>query len=166
MDAVRSALQALGGQVGIARAAGGGTEVRMSVPQSLSVATVLTVQADHTLFGLPLETVSELARIRREAILPVRDGFAFVLRDRTIPLLSLTQLLGRPAAPPSPVAQVLLAGAGDQRVGIEVDGFGARLDVVLRPLPGLLAAAPGIRGSALLGDGTVLLVLELAELLQ
>ncbi len=165
MDAVRNAMQALGGQVGIARAPGGGTQVRMSVPQSLSVATVLTVHADDAVFGVPVESVSELARVQRGAILPVRDGQAFVLRQRTIPLLNLAQLLGRPAKPPPPVAQMLLFGAGDHRVGIEVDGFGARLDVVLRPLPALLSATPGMRGSALLGDGTVLLVLELSELL-
>jgi two-component system chemotaxis sensor kinase CheA len=165
MDAVRTALQALGGQVGIARAPAGGTVVRISLPQSLSVATVLTVQADGTHFGVPLESVAELARVRREAIIPVRDGQAFVLRDRTIPLLGLSELLGRGPAPAPPVARVLVVGAGDQRVGIEVDGFGARLDVVLRPLPALLSATGGIRGSALLGDGTVLLVLELSELL-
>jgi two-component system chemotaxis sensor kinase CheA len=165
MDAVRTALQALGGQVGIGPGPAGGTVVRISLPQSLSVATVLTVEADGTRFGVPLESVAELARVRREAIMPVRDGQAFVLRNRTIPLLCLTELLGRRPAPAPPVARVLLVGAGDQRVGIEVARFGARLDVVLRPLPVLLSAMRGIRGSATLGDGTVLLVLELSELL-
>jgi two-component system chemotaxis sensor kinase CheA len=166
MDAVRMAIHALGGQVGIARAPSGGTVVRMTVPQSVSVASVLTVFAGGTMFGVPVAGVSELARIRRDRILPVGDGQAFVLRQRTIPLLDLATLLGRPGAAPHPVARILLVGEGDPRVGIEVDGFGARLEVVLRPLPALLSAAPGMRGSALLGDGTVLLVLELSELLR
>ena len=166
MDAVRMAVQALGGQVGIARRPSGGTVVRIMVPQSLSVASVLTVQAGGSMFGVPVQSVSELARIRRDMILPVGSGQAFVLRQRTLPLLNLARLLGRAGAAPHPVAQILLVGEGDHRVGIEVDSFGARLEVVLRPLPALLSAAPGMRGSALLGDGTVLLVLELSELLR
>ena len=59
---------------------------------------------------------------------------------------------------------MVVAAAGAGRVGIGVDGFGARLDVVVRPLNGLLAGMPGMRGSALGGDGRVLLVLDMAEL--
>jgi two-component system chemotaxis sensor kinase CheA len=47
-----------------------------------------------------------------------------------------------------------------------VDGFGERLETVLRPLSGLLAGVPGLLGSALLGDGTVMLVLDLPGLIR
>jgi two-component system chemotaxis sensor kinase CheA len=61
---------------------------------------------------------------------------------------------------------VLVVAVAGQPVGLEVDSFGDRLDVVVRPLYGLLAGLPGMRGSALLGDGRVLLVLNLPELLR
>jgi two-component system chemotaxis sensor kinase CheA len=55
--------------------------------------------------------------------------------------------------------------SGAQRVGVEVDGFGERLDVLLRPMTGLLSGMPGVVGTALLGNGRVLLVLDLPALI-
>ena len=60
---------------------------------------------------------------------------------------------------------MLIASSGEERVGIEVDGFAERFDVVLRPMQGLLSGMPGVLGTALLGDGQVLMVLDLAELI-
>jgi two-component system chemotaxis sensor kinase CheA len=175
MDAVRVALYAIGGQVGIAPAPGGGTVVRLAVPQSLSLTTVVLVSAGGDVFGIPIEVIMETARFARAEVRPVGSGAAFVLRDRTIPLLSLASLLGH-AAPGErrearvPIerreAKVLVVAVAGQPVGLEVDSFGDRLDVVVRPLYGLLAGLPGMRGSALLGDGRVLLVLNLPELLR
>ena len=60
--------------------------------------------------------------------------------------------------------KVLVINAGKDRIGIEVDHVGERLDVVMRPMTGLLAGMPGVLGTSLLGDGRVLLILDLAEL--
>ena len=166
MDAVRAALQAIGGQASIAPVPGGGTVVRLVVPQSLSMTTVVIVSAGGEAFGIPIELITETARIARAAIRPVGSGAAFVLRGRTIPLLDLGVLLGR-AAPRAPrEAKVLVASVGGQPVGLEVEAFGDRMDAVVRPLHGLLAGFPGLRGSAQLGDGRLLLVLNLPELLR
>jgi two-component system chemotaxis sensor kinase CheA len=166
MDAVRAALQAIGGQVSIAPAPGGGTLVRLVVPQAVAITTVVVVSAAGEAFGVPIALIMETARVPRAAILPVGSGAAFVLRERTIPLVNLAALLGG-AAPADPrEAKVLVVSVAGQPVGLEVDRFGARMDVVVRPLQGLLAGLPGLRGSALLGDGRVLLVLNLPELLR
>ena len=166
MDAVRVALQAIGGQVSIAPGLGGGTVVRLAVPQSLSITTVVIVSAGGESYGIPIELIMETARIPRAAIHPIGSGAAFVLRDRTIPLLNLAALLGRADAADPPEARVLVAGVRGEPVGLEVESFGARIDVVVRPLHGLLAGVPGLRGSALLGDGRILLVLDLPELVR
>ena len=60
---------------------------------------------------------------------------------------------------------VVVAAAG-QLGGIRVDRLGERVEIMLAPLEGLLSGAPGIAGTTLLGDGRVLLVLNIAELLQ
>jgi two-component system chemotaxis sensor kinase CheA len=166
MDAVRAALQAIGGQVSIAPAPGGGTCVRLAVPQSLAITTVVIVSAAGEAFGVPIELIVETARIPRDAVLPVGSGAAFVLRERTIPLVNLRVLLGGEASADNREAKVLVVSVAGQPVGLEVDRFGARMDVVVRPLHGLLAGLPGLRGSALLGDGGVLLILNLPELLR
>ena len=172
MDAVRTALHAMGGEVAINAAHGGGTIVRLTVPQAVTVTTVVMVQSGGEWFGIPIEQIVETARVPQAAILPAGSGAAFVLRDRTLAFLRLADLLGQdlrslgaPAGQPGRTDErVVVVAAGAGRVGIGVDAFGARLDVVVRPLHGLLADMPGMRGSALGGDGRVLLVLDVAEL--
>jgi len=63
-------------------------------------------------------------------------------------------------------ADVVIAVAGGQVGGLEVDRLGERLDVILKPMGGLLAGMPGLSGTTLLGDGRVLIVLDLHEFLQ
>jgi two-component system chemotaxis sensor kinase CheA len=90
-----------------------------------------------------------------------------VLRDQTVPLVDLsgTLGLGRPADE-SDHALVVVVRLGGSVGALQVDRLGERMEIMLKPLDGLLAGIPGIAGSTLLGDGSVLLVLDLAELLQ
>ncbi len=166
MDAARTAIAALGGRVSVTSSLGAGTTVQMILPQAVLSTTVVLTEAGGELFGIPIGVIAETTRIARERIVPIRTGEAFVLRDRTLPLLGLSNLLRLPdSARTAPEAKVLVVTAGDQRVGVEVDAFGERLDIVLRPLTGLLSNTPGVMGTALLGDGRVLLVLDLPALI-
>jgi two-component system chemotaxis sensor kinase CheA len=165
MDAARRALQVAGGRVSIAPADGGGTVVRLTVPQSIAITTIVIVTAGGEAFGVPIACIEETARLPRAAIRPLGGGRAFVLRARTIPLLSLAALLGSTARADAPEAKVLILSVAGHPVGLEVDRFGARLDVVVRPLHGLLAGLRGLSGAALLGDGRVLLILNPPALL-
>jgi two-component system, chemotaxis family, sensor kinase CheA len=164
LDAVRRAVQALGGDASIASTPGAGSTLRVAVPLMVTVTTILLVRAGQERFGVKLEAVAETVRVPRSRINSVHGGAAFVLRDRTIPLLCLASLLDIEPAARGAEAKILVTSVGAERVGLEVDGFGTRMDVVLRPMAGLLAGMKGIAGSALLGDGTVLLVLGLADL--
>nr|WP_245215687.1 chemotaxis protein CheA [Pararoseomonas baculiformis] len=165
MDAVRAGVEGLGGRVSLASRPGAGSAIRMLLPQGATVTTVLLVRLGAEMFGVPIGAVAETARIPAGLILPLRQGEAFVLRDRTLPLIRLPALLDRPATPRGDTARVLVAGAGAGRVGLEVDGFAGQADVLLRPLEGLLAGMPGLLGTAMLGDGRVLLVLDLPGLI-
>ena len=165
MDAVRSAIERLGGRVEVESEPGAGTLVRFVLPFTLMMSRVMTVEVGGQMFGIPLESVIETVRMPRERIVPVGATHAFVLRNRTIPLIDLGQTLGRPAGSLKAEADIVVATASGQIGGLEVDRLGERMDVMLKPLDGLLAGTPGIAGATLLGDGRVLLVLDLQELL-
>jgi two-component system chemotaxis sensor kinase CheA len=165
MDAVRTAVAALGGRVAISSALGAGTTVRLTLPQAVLVSTVVMVDVGGERFGVPIESVTETHRIPHDRIVPIRGGEAFVLRDRTLPLLSMVSLLQLPRVERTGTeSKVLIVRSGSNNVGVEVDGVGERLDVLLRPMTGLLSGMRGLLGTALLGDGRVLLVLDLPEL--
>ena len=153
MDAVRTAIEALGGRIAISSELGRGTTVRFTLPQAVVITTVMVIALGEDRFGIPIKSVVETARVPADRITPIRGGAAFVMRDRTIPLIQLSSLLRLPGSQQTHSdAKVLVAAIGDQRIGIEVDDFAERIDVLLRPMTGLLAAMPGILGTALPGN--------------
>ncbi len=173
MDAVRTAIERLGGRVEVESRPGLGTTVRFILPFTVMITRVMTVEAGGQPFGVPLEAVVETVRIPRDRIAPVGAARAFVLRDRTIPLVDLAEALGQrgdgeahtPEAKTAD-ANVLIVTVAGALGGLEVDRFGERMDVMLKPMEGLLAGMPSVAGTTLLGDGRVLIVLDLQELLQ
>ena len=165
MDAVKTAIERLGGRVSVASARGEGTTVSLRLPATAALTTVLVVRVGDERFAIPLDLIVETVRIPRNAIMPIGLGRAFVLRERTLPLVDLAVLLGSDATPGGHDARILVIDGGQGRVGIAVDDFSERLDVMLRPMTGLLAHIPGVSGTTLLGDGSVLLILNLGEVI-
>ena len=165
MDAVKTAIERLGGRVTLISRLHEGTSVALRLPASAALTTVLLVQISEERFAIPLDTVVETVRIPRRAILPVGLGQAFVLRGKTLPLIELSALLGIDRKAGTEDARILVVDGGQGRIGIAVDDFSDRLDVMLRPMTGLLASVPGVSGTTLLGDGSVLLILNLGELI-
>jgi two-component system, chemotaxis family, sensor kinase CheA len=167
MDAVRTVVERFGGRVSIESRAGHGATVKFVLPFSVMMTQVMTVEAGGQMFGVPLDAIVETVSVPRNSIVGIGAARAFVLRDRTVPLLDLSSVLAlREAARETADSTVVITAAGGHFSGIEVDRIGERLEVILKPLDGLLAGMPGITGTTLLGDGRVLLVLDIGELLQ
>ncbi|MBX9740653.1 MAG: chemotaxis protein CheW, partial [Beijerinckiaceae bacterium] len=167
LDVVRAEVNRLGGTVEIGSRIGRGTEVAMRLPLSFAMTQLLVLSVAGERYGVPLADVAETVRLNRKDILPVRENQAFLLRDRVVPLLSLVSLLGLPEnREAAPDVTVLVLALGQGRVGVTVDAIAERVEMVTKPLEGLLSGAPGIAGTTVLGDGQVLLVLDMAELIQ
>jgi two-component system, chemotaxis family, sensor kinase CheA len=166
MSAVRTAVGRLGGQVEVRSTAGKGTTVRFTLPFSVLVTQVMTVEAAGQTFGIPLDAVVETIRVPQESIFPIGAAHAIVLRDRTIPLVRLAQVLAQRSTDGDQGGPIVVTRIDGELGALQVDRIGERMEIMLKPLDGLLSGLPGIAGSTLLGDGSVLLVLDLAELLQ
>lgn len=165
MDAVRAAVERAGGRVEIASTPGAGTRVRLALPLTLSITRVVVVEAAGELFGVPVGLVEGLRRIPRADIRAVKRAESVVLGDQMVPLVRLRRLLGFPDDPAERTTECVLIAACDGRVGLVVDDVRERADVMLRPLSGVLRGLRGYSGTAVLGDGRLLLVLDLRELL-
>jgi two-component system chemotaxis sensor kinase CheA len=166
MDAVRSAVERLGGQVGVQSVLGRGTTIRFSLPLTIVMTKVMAVRVCGETYGIPIDGVLETAFVPASRILPIQEAEAFVLRDRTLPLVRLANLLGILGhADPGRGSKVLIMSVGGERVGVAVDGFAERMDVLMRPMSGILAGTPGVMGTTLLGDGSVLMILDIPELI-
>jgi two-component system chemotaxis sensor kinase CheA len=122
------------------------------------------VEAAGQVFGVPMDAVVETVRVARTEIVPVGAAQALALRNRTLPVIDLGQALGHESRATGAEANVLIVSVGGQLGGLEVGRLGERLEVMLKAPEGLLAGVPGIDGTTLLGDGKVLIVLDLSEI--
>jgi two-component system, chemotaxis family, sensor kinase CheA len=167
MNVVRSNVERLGGTARLVSRLGLGTSVVLRLPFSVMMTRVMTVEAGGQVLGLPLDHVVETASVPRDQISAIGKSHAFVLRNRTIPLVNLARTLGQPeSGAPSPEAKIVIVSVDGQLGGLEVQRLGDRLDVMLKPMDGILQGMPGVAGTSLLGDGTVLVVLDFQDLLQ
>ena len=168
MDAVRSAVQQMDGRVSVASLVGKGTVVTLDIPSDIALTRVMVVEAGGQVFGISLDAVTETLRLPPDRITQVKDNAGFVLRDRVVPILPLAELMklpGESVADDQARLVVVVEHAG-QMAALQVSAIRDRLEAVLKPMQGLLAGASGYAGTTLLGDGRVLLVLDLKEILR
>ncbi|MFZ4791725.1 MAG: ATP-binding protein [Candidatus Competibacteraceae bacterium] len=166
MDVVRTSVERVGGSVTVHSQRGVGTDIRLTLPLSMAVTHVMAVELDGKLIGVPMDIVVETVRLAPAAIYTIKHREAFILRDRLTPLMRLRRLLEmtEPATGGAALATLVVKIRGES-VGIVVDNFREGMEVILKPLDGVLAGLKHYAGTALLGDGSVMLVLNLKELL-
>lgn len=167
MDVVRTAVEKVHGTISLESEVGKGTLVRISLPLSMAVTKLMVVESDGQIFGIPMDLVSETVRVPRDSIHTVQHGQATILRGRVLPLKPLNTLLhlgNPPVANAEDMLAVLVVRLERGTLGLIVDDFRATLDVIQKPLGSVLAGLGVYSGSALLGDGKVLMVLNLKEM--
>jgi len=167
MDVVRTAVEKVNGTLNLESEKGKGTRIRLSLPLSMAVTNVMIVESNHQIFGIPMESVLETVRIPRADIRTIKKNQATVLRGRIVPLKPLNALIGvnvPPKANEEDELAVLIVSLGGESVGILVDDFRETVAIILKPMTGILAGLPAYSGSALLGDGSVLMVLDIKEI--
>jgi len=166
MDVVRAAVEKAGGAITLSSVKHQGTALRLSLPLSMAVTRVMTVLVEGRLFGIPMDLVLETVKLPAHSITRIKNAKAFLLRDQIIPLRHLNRLLHLPDPQQTPAEiAVLVVRTGGQLLGLGISAFGEVMEVILKPMDGVLARIAGYSGTCLLGDGKVLLVLDLKELI-
>jgi len=167
MDVVRTAIEQIGGRVSLESKVGIGTTVRLDLPTTIAMSRIMVVEAGGQSFGIAMDSVSETVRVTPERVSTFKNNDGFVLRDRIVPIISLAELMNLPGHKRDAAQSRLLVvmETAGRSAAFEIDAIRDRLDVVLKPMQGLLAGARGYAGTTLLGNGQVLLVLDVKEIL-
>jgi two-component system chemotaxis sensor kinase CheA len=166
MDVVATTVRELGGRVDIASRPGEGSTVRLTIPVKKLMMDLLLVEAGGQRFGVPLELVIETTRVASESVRVVDGGEATFLRGELLGLARLgdvMQLRGEAEAQRRGLPVVVLAVEG-RRLGLVVDRIEDHQEVMLKPLEWEFGELRGVAGSAILGDGEVVTVLEPSEI--
>ncbi|TCU58838.1 two-component system chemotaxis sensor kinase CheA [Novosphingobium sp. PhB57] len=166
MDAVQRAVERMQGSIEVESTLGQGTDIAIRLPLTAILTRLVTVRVAGERYGLRMDQIHETLRIDPAEIQELGHGRACVIRDRTVPVLSLAALLGHEDTPGGEAARLVVTGAAGERIALRVDAVGERMDAAVRERSGLLAAMPAIGGTAVDADGGVLLVLDLPELLS
>jgi len=168
MDVVRTAVERVNGSIQLDSVKGQGTRIRLSLPLSMAVTNVMTIESNGQMFGVPIDAVVETVRVARTSIHHIKQDMVTVLRERVIPIKSLNTMLGLSASPltnDNDEFALLLVRQGEDVIGLLIDDFHQTTDIILKPLGGVLGMLKAYAGSALMGDGSVLMVLNIKEML-
>ena len=167
MDVVKTQVNNLQGTVDIESVKGQGTLVIIRLPMSLAVTRSLLMKAYNSTFAVPLGFIRQVLRLEPDAIEQTRDGSIVHVDDIPYPLVSLADVLGlpRPAEyEESPMPLVLLLDIGAQYIAMAIDELLGEREIVVKNLGTHLQRVPGIAGATLLGDGSVVLILNPLDL--
>ncbi len=169
MDVVRNAVERINGGVELVSVLGQGTTIRLSLPLSMAVTSVMVIACGGRRLGVPMDLIVETVRVPGDEVHHFKHARTAVLRGRIVSLRALHELLGMDEAPQlneQGELAVLVVRLGNESVGLIVDHFHGASDIILKPLEGVLAGLIGFAGTALMGDGGVLMVLNPKELLS
>jgi two-component system, chemotaxis family, sensor kinase CheA len=168
MDVVRTAVERINGHVELSSRHRLGTTLRLSLPLSMAVTNVMIIEAGQRRFGVPMDMIVETVRIHTDDIHHFKQSRTAVLRGRIVPLRPLHDVLALENTPlinEDGEHAVLVVRMGNENVGLMVDYFHGATDIILKPLEGVLSGMTGFAGTALMGDGSVLMVLNPRELM-
>jgi chemosensory pili system protein ChpA (sensor histidine kinase/response regulator) len=174
LDIVRDNLRKVRGTVKVDSRVGQGTTFILKLPLMLSIANALLVRIEHNTVAVPLDSVEEILHIRGEEIQAALNQPMLAWRDEFIRLTRLQELLRysipNPDGPsPDPLNQdhipVLVVASAEGVLAIAVERLVGMQEIVVKPLPSPLSKPRGIVGCTILGDGRVVTILDVDDLI-
>lgn len=165
MDVVRTNIKNLKGSVNITSELGKGTKMALSLPLTLAIIDALMVTVAEGTYAIPLDAVSETTKIEAAVLTDVGGRKAVTLRDQVLGIVELRDLLGLPRnTQKQEILPVVVITDNDRRLGLIVDRLLERQEVVIKPLGTYLGDIDGISGATIMGDGSVVLILDPHEI--
>jgi two-component system, chemotaxis family, sensor kinase CheA len=169
MDVVRTVLDRLKGTVHVISNPGKGTTIQLRAPLTLASIQTLLFRVGGRLFAVPISSVVEITRVSGEEIHRVDQREVLRLRDQVLTLVRLNRMQGIHAVDSTKAAKknfVIVIGAAEKRFGLLVDQLVGEEELVIKALPADIVASDLVSGASILGDGTVVLILNVPAVLS
>ena len=173
MDVVKTNIEKIGGTIDLKSTQGEGTTFTVKIPLTLAIVSALIVEAGKERFAIPQLSVVELVRALRgshaankqgssnSVIERINDTPVLRLRNRLLPLISLTELLALGTDDQAEsAAHVVVAQVGPHMMGIIVDRVFDTEEIVVKPVAPILRHVTMFSGNTILGDGSVIMILD------
>ena len=170
MDVVRTVLDRLKGTVHVSSVKGKGTTIQLRMPLTLASIQTLLFRVSGRLFAVPLSSVIEITRVNDQEIHRVDQREVLRLREQILTLVRLSKLSRIHAVEPADGKKkknfVVVIGQAEKRFGLVVDSMVGEEELVIKALPGEIVSSDLVSGASILGDGTVVLILNVPAILS
>lgn len=167
MNVVKENIMKLDGLVEIDSRVGEGSTFRIQLPLTMAIVPALLVQLRESTYAIPLNNVVETLVVQPSEIYSIDQKQVLHLRDRFVSLVPLSQILSLPDTPDEGQKRyVIIVGVGEQRIGLLVDQLLGQEEVVIKSLGEFFDDVDLIAGATIMGDGSVVLILDIGHILQ
>jgi two-component system chemotaxis sensor kinase CheA len=169
MDIVRTVLDRLKGTVQVSTQKGCGTTIQLRAPLTLASIQTLLFRVGGRLFAVPLSSVVEITRVHDQEIHRVDQREVLRLREQLLTLVRLSSLDRIHAVDSQSKKKknfVIVIGAAEKCFGLVVDSLVGEEELVIKALPGEIVSSDLVSGASILGDGTVVLILNVPAVLS
>ncbi len=163
MDVVRTNIEKIGGSIDLTSRDGVGTMFTIRIPLTLAIASALIVETAGERFAVPQVAVLELVMVSANSehkIEKINNAPILRLRDRLLPLMYLGKTLELTDADPGETSYVMILQAGSQKFGVVVDRVLDTEEIVVKPVAPILKDLTIYSGNTILGDGSVVMILD------
>jgi two-component system, chemotaxis family, sensor kinase CheA len=168
MDVVRTVIDRLKGTVHVSSQRGRGSTIQLRAPLTLASIQTLLFRVGGRLFAVPLSSVVEITRITDSEIHRVDQREVLRLREQILTLVRLDHLSRLRSIDTQPAKKkhfVIVIGAAEKRFGLIVDSLVGEEELVIKALPTEIVSSDLVSGASILGDGTVVLILNVPAVL-
>jgi two-component system chemotaxis sensor kinase CheA len=168
LDVVKTNIEKLNGSVNVSSKPGQGTTFLLTLPLTLAIIPAMLVATGDTICAVPLSAIVETTKIENKEIKTVRGKEVTVFRGNVLPLLRLDDVFGWEPAEKENRAYtyVVIVKFSGTQVGIIVDSLLEQQELVVKSLDQIVGVSNGITGASILGDGSVVLILDIASIIR
>jgi two-component system chemotaxis sensor kinase CheA len=164
MDVVKAVMDRLKGTVSARSVRGEGTTFRLKVPLTLAIIKALLFRVSERLYAVPLGNVLEILRSRESEVHFIDGQEVLQIREEVVPLIRLSRM--HPGAERKLKLFVIVASLGDRKIGLVVDRLIGEQELVIKALDESLVSSELVSGASILGDGRVVLILSIANVVD
>jgi two-component system, chemotaxis family, sensor kinase CheA len=166
MDVVQSVIQRLKGSVDVDSRPGSGTTFRLRLPLTLAIIKAILFRVENRLYAIPLNSVAEIARTTESEVHKVDHYEILTLREEVLPLVRLGRRPLSESGSQKNKVFVLVITVAERKFGLIVDSLDGEEELVIKALDDQAISTNLVSGASIMGDGRVVLVLNLAAIIE